>query len=95
VWSASEAGLSTAEDDDLTVYAMNKDAVVVTHDREFSRRRQKAPHGMHIWLDCESWDAADRLAAVLHRIIPDFEREPDVFAHVTATRCVMTWWDLG
>jgi len=74
---------------------MNKDAVVVTHDREFSRRRQKAPHGMHIWLDCESWDAADRLAAVLSRIIPDFEREPDVFAREWASGATGRWtWSI-
>jgi predicted nuclease of predicted toxin-antitoxin system len=31
-WTAADAGLYRAGDDDLTVYADNKDAVLISHD---------------------------------------------------------------
>jgi hypothetical protein len=34
-WTAAEAGLNRALDDDLTVYADNQRAVLVSHDSEF------------------------------------------------------------
>ena len=40
-WTAANAGMSAAADDDLTVYAQEHDAVLVTHDSEFSERRRK------------------------------------------------------
>ena len=40
-WTAADAGLYRAGDDDLTVYADNKDAVLISHDTEFSQRRRR------------------------------------------------------
>lgn len=41
-WTANEAGLATeSQDDNLTVYADEHRAVLVTLDREFSQRRLK------------------------------------------------------
>jgi hypothetical protein len=39
VWSAYEAGLADAEDDDLTVYAARRDAVLESLDAQFMQRR--------------------------------------------------------
>ncbi|HUC26357.1 MAG TPA: DUF5615 family PIN-like protein [Streptosporangiaceae bacterium] len=74
-WTAAEAGLaSEGEDDNLSVYADAKHAVLVTFDREFSQRRMKNPIGRHVWLRCPAPKAAvvlrahlDEALAVLHR----------------------------
>ncbi|MGH3793714.1 MAG: DUF5615 family PIN-like protein [Pseudonocardiaceae bacterium] len=36
-WTAADAGLYRAGDDDLTVYADNKNAVLISHDVNFSQ----------------------------------------------------------
>jgi predicted nuclease of predicted toxin-antitoxin system len=72
-WTAANAGLSAASDDELTVYADNQGAALVTHDVEFSKRRQRNVIGKHVWLRCSEMDAAqlvedriDELAAALN-----------------------------
>jgi predicted nuclease of predicted toxin-antitoxin system len=51
-----------AGDEDLAVYADEKQAVLLTHDREFSKRRRAWIIAKHIWLKCPELDAADLLA---------------------------------
>ena len=65
-WTCSEAGLAgrvAAVDDEVSIYAHDKGAVVVTHDREFSRRRIRRTFGKHLWLRCEQPDAASLVSA--------------------------------
>ena len=69
-WTAAEAGLGDEpQDDSLSVCAASRGAVLVTMDREFSRRRRRDPIGHHIRLRCTDPDAAavldDALAEVL------------------------------
>jgi predicted nuclease of predicted toxin-antitoxin system len=65
-WTASEAGLANeGQDDNLTIYAADHRAVLVTLDREFIRRRQANPIGQHIRLRCLEPEAADVLASRL------------------------------
>ncbi len=59
VWTAADAGLSRAGDDELTVYAHDKRAVLLTHDREFSARRRQHVVGWHVQLRCIEMEAAD------------------------------------
>jgi predicted nuclease of predicted toxin-antitoxin system len=78
-WSAQEAGLNEATDDSLTVYAAHKNAILVTHDKEFSKRRRRNVAGWHVQLQCPEWDAADLLLQHLDyvgTIVASFE---DVF----------------
>lgn len=77
-WTAAQAGLNRAGDDELTVYACNAQACVVTHDREFSVRRRTNVIGQHIWLTCNEWDAADVLVDALPDILPILDRHSDV-----------------
>jgi predicted nuclease of predicted toxin-antitoxin system len=84
-WTASDAGLARAGDDDLAVYAHDRNAVLLSHDREFSRRRRAWTIGQHIYLRCPEWDAADLLAAALPELLPILERKPDVFIALTPT----------
>ena len=65
-WSANDAGLADeGQDDNLTVYASEHRAVLVTLDREFSRRRQASAIGWHVRLRCPEPDAAVVLASHL------------------------------
>ena len=66
VWTAAEAGLADAADDDLSVYADSKAAALLTHDAEFTTRRRAEPIGQHVRLACPEWDAA----AILVRHLP-------------------------
>jgi predicted nuclease of predicted toxin-antitoxin system len=80
-WTVSEAGLAgEGQDDNLTVYADVKNAVMVTMDEEFSLRRRKHSIGRHIWLRCPPPDAADLLRSKLGEVLPYLER-----ANVTIT----------
>jgi predicted nuclease of predicted toxin-antitoxin system len=56
--TAGQVGLAAATDDALTVWASEHRAVVVSTDREFSRRRIKNAIGHHVWLRCLDWEAS-------------------------------------
>jgi predicted nuclease of predicted toxin-antitoxin system len=74
-WTASEAGLATeGQDDNLTVYADQKAAVLVTMDKEFSQRRLKHSIGRHVWLRCPEPEAAALLRSKLEEVLPFLER---------------------
>lgn len=79
-WTAYQANLSVEDDDELTVYASNQRAVLITHDREFSQRRRQNVIGHHIWLDCAEIDAADILRAVLPEVTPMLEHNDHLWA---------------
>jgi len=78
-WTAYDAGMSDASDDDLAIYAHDKKAVLITHDREFSQRRRRNIIGRHIWLNCHEVDAADLIAQLLPEIEPLLERRYDLY----------------
>lgn len=77
-WTAAQAGLAAADDDELSVYAQEKQAVVVTHDREFSQRRLRNTFGKHVWLGCEQPDAAALIAGHLDDLLAALEQHADV-----------------
>lgn len=83
-WTAHDAGLARASDDDLAVYAHERNAVLLTHDREFSRRRRTWTIGRHVYLRCAEWEAADLLANALPELLPILERKADVFITLSA-----------
>jgi len=85
-WTAAEAGLFKAGDDDLTVYAQDRNATLVTHDREFSARRRRNPAGRHVELRCREPDAVDVLPAILDRLVAAVEPFDDVYAYVSRER---------
>jgi predicted nuclease of predicted toxin-antitoxin system len=82
-WTAAEAGLNRARDDELTVYADDKQAALLTHDREFSRRRRRNVVGWHIQLRCDGWDAADLLEKHLPAILDMLGSSDDLFIVVS------------
>jgi len=68
-WTAGNAGLAQVADDDLSVYADNKNAVLVTHDREFTQRRKKNTIGKHVRLKCPEPDACEIVARQLPELV--------------------------
>lgn len=53
---------SAPSDDELTVYADNQSTALLTHDVEFSRRRERNVIGKHVWLRCSEMEAAQFVA---------------------------------
>jgi predicted nuclease of predicted toxin-antitoxin system len=86
-WTASEAGLSEASDDDLTVYAGHMRAVLVAQDRKFSQRRRGNVVGRHVQLRCQPWEAADLLEAHLAYVLDMAARFEDVFIAISHEGC--------
>lgn len=60
-WTASQAGAQSDDDDEQTVYATDKGAVLITHDAEFTNRRKRQPFGHHVRLVCHQLDGPDLL----------------------------------
>ncbi|WP_344027754.1 DUF5615 family PIN-like protein [Pseudonocardia kongjuensis] len=82
-WSASDAGLATASDDELTVYAHDQRAVLLTHDREFSQRRRTNVIGRHVWLRCLDTDAVKLLEEHLDEIVSTAFTRDDMWVRVS------------
>jgi hypothetical protein len=72
-WSAAQAAMSFDSDDALTVYAADRSAVLLTHDREFSTRRRANVVGRHVWLACDESEAVAVLFAYLDDLAPLLE----------------------
>jgi predicted nuclease of predicted toxin-antitoxin system len=51
-WTVVDAGLGGADDDAVSIYADDRDAILVTHDAEATRRRRKFTFGRHVFLRC-------------------------------------------
>lgn len=81
--TASQVGLAAATDDALTVWASEHEAVVVSTDREFSRRRMKNAIGHHVWLRCLDWEANAVLEAHLAEVVDRLEARSDLTIRVS------------
>jgi predicted nuclease of predicted toxin-antitoxin system len=80
-WTANDAGLADeGEDDNLTVYAAKRQAVLVSLDVQFMRRRRANAIGRHVRLGCAEPEAATILASHLKEVLDYLERD-----HVTVT----------
>ena len=80
-WTAHDAGLADeGEDDNLTVYAVKHEAVLVSLDVQFMRRRRANAIGRHVRLRCPEPEAAKVLAGHLKEVLEYLERD-----HVTVT----------
>jgi predicted nuclease of predicted toxin-antitoxin system len=81
----SAAGLAASADDDaVAVYADDRRAVLVTHDRAFTRRRMKNTIGRHVRLDCEQPDAVALIGVHLGKLVAALEHAHDVVIVVSA-----------
>ncbi|GAA1911327.1 hypothetical protein GCM10009737_10940 [Nocardioides lentus] len=93
-WTIQNAGLGAVPDEVVAVYGHEQDAVVVTHDEEFSRWRKKNCVGKHLFLRCEEPDAAELIEKNLADIVPVMERYTDLYAQLSQSTLTFTWqWD--
>lgn len=90
-WTVPQASLSAVTDEVVAVYGHQRGAVVVTHDREFSRWRRKRCVGQHLYLRCEEPDAEALLEKHLPDLVPVFERYTDVFAELSPGGLWFAW----
>lgn len=91
-WTASNAGLSGASDDELTVYADNRSAALLTHDVEFSRRRERSVIGKHVWLRCSEMDAAQLVEQRLDELVAAVSIHKDVWVRLSAEGLTLFAW---
>jgi predicted nuclease of predicted toxin-antitoxin system len=82
-WTAGSAGLARARDDELTVWAAEHQAAVVSTDGEFSQRRMQNAIGWHVWLRCSDWEASEVLADHLDQVLTLLEARNDLTVRVT------------
>lgn len=90
-WTASDAGLSAATDDELTVYAHNQSAALLTHDVEFSRRRGRNVIGKHVWLRCSEMDAAQLVDVRLDELVAALRIHQDVWVRLSADGLMLSF----
>jgi predicted nuclease of predicted toxin-antitoxin system len=83
-WTVLNAGMSSASDDDVAIYAHNKNAVLVSHDRGFARRRRTNYFGQHIHLRCPEPDAIRIIQENLDEIVRLLSRGQDMVLRVTS-----------
>ncbi len=77
-WTAGSAGLARAKDDELTVWAAEHQAAVVSADGEFGQRQVQNAIGWHVWLRCNDWEASEVLAAHLDEVRTLLEARNDL-----------------
>lgn len=98
-WSTSQAASQRSSDDEQTVYATDKGAVLITHDREFTNRRKKLPMGHHVRLVCHQMDGPGLLDAALGMIATSLAASPDMVLEVRQGRdgqpTVKAWFGSG
>jgi predicted nuclease of predicted toxin-antitoxin system len=82
-WTVSEAGLSGIADDDVTIYASEKVAGVLSHDVEFGAKRRKNPIGWHIQLGCKEVDAAVLIEEHLDAMVAALGAFPDLYVYLS------------
>ncbi len=68
-WTAGSAGLARAKDDELTVWAAEHQAVIISTDGEFGQRRMQSAIGRQVWLRCSDWEASEVLADHLNEVV--------------------------
>jgi hypothetical protein len=72
-WRAPEGLI---EDDDISVYSDDKNAALVSHDREFAYRRQRRTFGQHVRLACQQPDAINVLGSQLDELVEFLGQHP-------------------
>jgi predicted nuclease of predicted toxin-antitoxin system len=83
-WTVPNAGLNSANDDDVSVYAHDRKAVLISHDQALIHRRQISNFGLLIWLKCDEPDGVAIIKKHLPEIIRLLNRRQNMILKVTA-----------
>ena len=68
-WSVVDAGLGGADDDAVAIYADDRDAVLITHDADATRRRRRFTFGRHVFLRCHQLEAVELLEIHIDELV--------------------------
>lgn len=94
-WTAARAGRSDADDPDQAIYADEKNACLVTHDREFTKWRRRGIIGQHVRLCCEHPDGPALLGKYLSDVVSICEHHSDVVIELRPDGLQMhTAWEI-
>lgn len=66
------------------MYADNQSAALLTHDVEFSRRRERNVIGKHVWLRCSEMEAAQLVEERLDELVAAVSIHKDVWVRLSA-----------
>ena len=72
-WSVIDAGLGGADDDAVAIYADDRDAVLITHDADATRRRRRFTFGRHVFLRCHQLEAVELLEIHIDDLVKQLE----------------------
>ena len=87
-WRAGEAGLADANDELIAIYAEERQAVLISHDRAFAKKRIANTTGQSVWLHCQQVDGVEVLAEHLAEVEAKLAYMPMVVLEVTRGRVV-------
>jgi predicted nuclease of predicted toxin-antitoxin system len=92
-WTAHEARLDKASDDDIAVYAHARNAALISHDGVFADKRIRNTLGQHVWLDCLHPDAIEMMTKHLDAVVGVLASRPNVVVVVRpASVTVRSGW---
>lgn len=83
-WAADEANLATEADGNLTIYAIDQGAALVTHDREFSNSRKKHIIGQHLRVQCSAVNVLSVVEKHIDHVTEMFGRYQDLYIEISA-----------
>ncbi len=72
-WSVVDAGVGGADDDAVAIYADDRDAVLITHDADATRRRRRFTFGRHVYLRCHQLEAVELLEIHIDDLVTQVE----------------------
>jgi predicted nuclease of predicted toxin-antitoxin system len=73
----------TSKDDELTVWAAEHEAVIISTDGEFGQWRMQNAIGRHVWLRCSDCEASEVLADHLHEVLTLLQARSDLTVRVS------------
>jgi len=72
-WSVVDAGLGGADDDAVAIYADDRNAVLITHDADATRRRRRFKFGRHVFRRCHQLEAVELLEIHIDELVAEVE----------------------
>jgi predicted nuclease of predicted toxin-antitoxin system len=88
-WRAGQAGLADANDELIAIYAEERQAVLISHDKAFARKRMANTTGQSVWLHCEPVEGVDVLSEHLGEVEATLRHMSMVVLEVTRTRVTL------
>lgn len=81
--TAGQIGMATATDEEISIWADGKRAIVITADREFIDRRRERTFGLHVWLVCDDQHAVEVMGIQLSKIVAMLDGRDSVVLRVS------------